>query len=114
MQAPSGISLLVPQDSRGLLGHALIHCQPSEVATSLTCGAVLAVISQFYQQKVLLQEQDGCMEATSSGNSRQLQEQQQQGRILHRFELLGTRLLFEGLLRATTDPHSSLYEVILA
>lgn len=51
----STLTLLLPQSSCSLLGHAAISCAPSDPAKGLTCGDVLAAVHAFYQQEVLLQ-----------------------------------------------------------
>lgn len=110
------ITLLLPQDSSGALGYAAVNCAASQAARGLTCSDVLTAVHSFYQQQVVLVRGqaavDNCGNISSSNSPTQLSEQQQQA--VRRVELLGTRLMFEGLLRATQDPHSGLYEVLLA
>lgn len=110
------ITLLLPQDSSGFLGHAAMQCTASHTNRGLTCLDVLTAIHSFYQQEVLLQPA-----AAACGSDWQLQPQLGRAAcstvgvmLKKRLQLLGTRLLFEGLVRATRDPHSIVYEVCLA
>jgi len=61
----SAVTLLVPQSSTSLLGHAAISCPAADPAKGLTCGDVLAAIHGFYQQDVLLKP--SCMQQDISG-----------------------------------------------
>lgn len=111
MQAgTANITLLLPEDSSGLLGYATVKCFAVDAANGLTCSDVLAVTYDFYQQEVLLQDHP-IRSDSPNVYARFAKQQQQLGRLVHRVELMGARLSFEGLVRATQDPHSSLYEV---
>lgn len=110
---PSTISLLLRQDSGGLLGYATTSCNASETSQGITCGDVLSAVYSFYQQEVLLQE-GRPPEDSSYAHSQGASQQQQDGRVVRRVVLMGSRLMFEGLVRATQDPNSSLYEVCVA
>jgi hypothetical protein len=119
------ITLLLPQDTSGLLGHASVQVSPCQPCKGLTCSDVLQAIHSFYQQEVLLLQQhpasgtpvagvDGS--ACSGGHDRSVKQQEHMegGLLVQRLQLLGARLMLEGLVRATRDPCSCVYEVCLA
>lgn len=72
----SAITLLVPQSSTSLLGHAAISCPAADPAKGLTCGDVLAAIHGFYQQDVVLKPL--CMQQDSAGATSACQTGSQQ------------------------------------
>jgi hypothetical protein len=121
-----GITLLLPQDSSGLLGHATVQVGPRQPGKGLTCSDVLQAIHSFYQQEVLLQQQQqqqaapstpaaggDCSVSSAEGSAKQ-QEVGEGALVVQRLQLLGARLMLEGLVRATRDPCSCVYEVCLA
>jgi hypothetical protein len=120
------ITLLLPQDSSGVLGHASVQVSACQPCKGLTCSEVLHAIHSFYQQEVLLMQRQpaagtpaagGDCNASSPGDERNVKQQQQLvqgGLVAQRVQLLGARLMLEGLVRATRDPCSCVYEVCLA
>ncbi|KAF6261672.1 hypothetical protein COO60DRAFT_1699723 [Scenedesmus sp. NREL 46B-D3] len=102
------ITLLLPQDSSGLLGHAPVLVSPCQPCKGLTCSDVLQAIHSFYQQEVLLQQPrqlaagSGAAGVGGSGcggvEGAQEQEHVQGSCVaVRRLQLLGARLLLEGL-----------------
>lgn len=114
------LTLLLPQSSSSLLGHAAVNCCPADAGKGLTCGDVLAAVHAFYQQEVLLQqdhscEMDHCQGGAASGTTTCGAGSGVAGtQRVKRLQLLGHKQMFEGLFRATKDPCSTVYEVCLA
>jgi hypothetical protein len=103
MQCAS-FTLLLPQDSSGVMGHAAISCCAGNAARGgFTCAELLHAMHGFYQQEVLLS--CGPADDASEDGSRLV--------VVQRAALLGHRLGLEGLFRVTRNPHSSVYEVCL-
>jgi hypothetical protein len=105
-----------------------VQVQPCQPCRGLTCSDILQAIHAFYQQEVLLQQQQRVADAgpgssagagaTSSACDTVVcvleQGGGEAGVVVRRLQLLGARLLLEGLVRATRDPCSCVYEVCLA
>jgi hypothetical protein len=101
---------------------------PRQPCKGLTCSDILKAIHSFYQQEVLLQQQqqqqptpeaDSAEAGGDACSGTMCVQEQHQGRgecgvVVQRLQLMGVRLLLEGLVRATRDPCSCVYEVCLA
>jgi hypothetical protein len=119
------ITLLLPQDSSGVLGHASVQVSACQPYKGLTCSDVLQAIHSFYQQEVLLMQRQpaagtpaagGDCNACTADHEHNFKQHLHVdgGMVAQRVQLLGARLMLEGLVRATRDPCSCVYEVCLA
>ena len=114
------VTLLLPRDQRLLLGHA-VERVAVDGAAGLTCGALLAAIRAHYARRVTLDAAAAEM-LRQQGGVRSLDEAaavaDEDGGggavTVPRSALLGHRIALEGVFRASRDPSSAVYEVVLA
>jgi len=100
------VTLLLPQDQQLILGHSVSRLPVP--ASGLSCGALLDHLRDYYAQAVRLDE-------SAAKLLRQVQGGRAgQGDEVPRSALLGSRIALEGVVRATRDPSSCVYEVLLA
>jgi hypothetical protein len=96
---------------RGVQDSQSVHCRGSQGPEGQQGNVVTAgALGQgHYQQQQQQQGEDG-----EGGGLTGSQGGVQGGVVIKRLQLLGHKQMFEGLFRATKDPHSTMYEVCLA
>eukprot|EP00873_Tetraselmis_striata_P037344 jgi/Tetstr1/457608/TSEL_044175.t1 len=111
----TSITLLLPQDRAGDLGHAsrVIAAPGGE----LSLLQLMRHVHEFYQEELGLEEQIQAMKALGQGGSRAAELLRQaflDMKPLRRAELLGSRCCCEGLFKISGDPMGTIYELQLA
>jgi hypothetical protein len=109
--------VLLPADASGALGHdaRTLHFPPSRHAT---VADILEAVYQHYQEELGAEEQLALLRRHCGGGGGgaargALRAAFVAGRTLRRHELLGARRSLEGLVKATRDPTTQVYELRL-